>query len=80
MLVVAVGGIVCLTFLVVAFAGRFSIFGAQSRSEGTGRFFVFCRPRLVVVGLPERSVSGRVEPFRFRVVVEEGRMVFKKID
>ena len=82
---VAVDGMVCLGFLVVDLAGRFSGTGAHSRSSGRGRFFVRCRPRLEPVGLEDsvrevRSLSSRFEPLRLRVVVEEGRIVFRKIE
>jgi hypothetical protein len=80
MLVVAVGGIVCLGFLVVDFAGRFSIFGAHSISSSGGKFFVRCRPRFVPVEFGGRSFSSRFEPLRFRVEVEDGRVIFKKIE
>lgn len=87
MLVVADGGgMVCLDFLVVVFAGRFSVLGVHSIDPGAGRFFVRWRPRLAPVGFVVvlfggRSFSGtlvKVEPFRLRVVV--GRVVFKKME
>jgi hypothetical protein len=80
MLVVAVGGIVCLGFFVVDLGGRFSIFGAHSISSSGGKFFVRCRPRFAPVGFDGRSVSRRFEPLRFRVEVEVGRIIFKKIE